>query len=298
MIDIESIRAFLEVAKTGNVSSAAKNIGVTQSALSQRIRALEHSLGQSVFVRKYGGLELNSFGNEFLANCKTIQHDMEVLDDWVSRQKNQVSGHIKIATVSSVIGHVMPKFLKLFLRKYPAVKFTIDNRTSKYIEEGVMNGDYDVGMIVGECKKNSLKSIRLLESRVYMVCSKDYPLATKKKITRVDLEKSRLIWHSEKTSRTVAQIRRKLGLQSIEDIGGLYLSDMEYCKNYALQGLGVAFIADEHMRAELAQGKLVVLGHFLTDKPVYLISRNDKYQSHLIKIFKEEFIQFCRQRKI
>jgi DNA-binding transcriptional LysR family regulator len=297
MINIESIRAFLEVSRTGNVSSAAKNMGVTQSALSQRIRSLEQDLGQSAFVRKYGGLELNSFGNEFLEVCKDVQHNIEVLDDWVSRQKNQVNGHLKIATISSMIGHVLPKFLKLFLKKYPAVKFTIDNSTSKYIEEGVMNGGYDVGMIVGECKKNSLKSLKIMENRVYMVCAKDYPLAQKKNFALADLKKARLIWHSEKTSRTVSQIWHKLGLHSINELGGIYLSDMESCKNYALQGLGVAFVADEHMRPELAQGKLIILGKFLTDKPIYMISRNDKYQSHLIKIFKEEFAQFCRQRK-
>ncbi len=298
MIDIETIRSFLEVAKTHNVSVAAKNMRVTQSALSQRIKALEQSLGQSVFVRKYSGLELNGFGNEFLATCKDVQHNIEILDDWVSRQKNQVNGHLKIATISSMIGHVLPKFLKLFLKKYPNVKFTIDNSTSKYIEEGVLNGNYDVGMIVGDCKKNSLKSLKIMENKVYMVCAKDYPLAQKKKFVRTDLEKARLIWHSEKESRTVTQIWRKLGLRSIEDFGGIYLSDMESCKNYALQGLGVAFVADEHMRAELAQGKLVKLGEYLTDKAIYMISRNDKYQSHLIKIFKAEFVQFCKKREM
>lgn len=297
MIDIETIRAFLEVTRTGNVSVAARNMHVTQSALSQRIRTLEHTLGQSVFVRKYSGLELNSFGNEFLAACKDVHHDIEVLDDWVNRRKNEVNGHLKIATISSMIGHVLPHFLKIFFQKYPSVKFTIDNSTTKFIEEGVLNGDYDVGMIVGDCKKHSLKSLKIMENRVYMVCSKDYPLAQKKKFTREDLEKSRLIWHSEKASRTVTQIWRKLGLRSIDDLGGIYLSDMESCKNYALQGLGVAFVADEHMRAELAQGKLVILGNYLSDKPICLISRNDKYQNHLIKIFKEEFIQFCRTRK-
>lgn len=296
MIDIETIRAFLEVAKTHNVSTAAKNMRVTQSALSQRIRALEQTLGQSVFVRKYGGLELNSFGNDFLEVCKDVRHNIEVLDDWVSRQRNEVSGHLKIATISSLIEHIFPSFLKTFFKKYPNVKFTIDNSTSKYIEEGVLNGDYDVGMIVGDCKKNSLKSIKILENKVFMVCAKEYPLAQKKKITRADLMKARLIWHSEKTSRTVTQLWRKLGLRSIDDLGGIYLSDMESCKNYALNGLGVAFVADEHMKSEIAQGKLVKLGNALIDKAIYLISRNDKYQSHLIKIFKEEFLQFCKKR--
>lgn len=297
MIDFETIRSFLEVAKTHNVTTAAKNMRVTQSALSQRIRALEQILGQSVFVRKYSGLELNSFGTDFLAACKDIHHNIEVLDDWVSRQKKEVNGHLKIATISSMIGHVLPQFLKEFFKKYPSVKFTIDNSTTKFIEEGVLNGDYDVGMIVGDCKKNSLKSLKIMENRVYMVCSKDYPLAQNKKFTQADLEKSRLIWHSEKSSRTVTQIWRKLGLRSIDDLGGIYLSDMESCKNYAVQGLGVAFVADEHMREELAQGKLIKLGNYLTDKPIYLISRNDKYQSHLIKIFKEEFIHFCKERQ-
>jgi len=295
VIDIETINAFLEVAKLGNMSIAAKNLYVTQSAISQRISSLEAHMGQTLFIRKYGGMELNRHGLELLDACKNLKKNITIFNDLILERKNIVKGHIKIITVSSFIDYVFPGFLKKFFGEYDDVKFTIDVHTSGYIEEGVYNGNYDLGIIVGECKKKSLESIKIMENRVYMVCSKDHPLAKKSQITDDDLKGTKIIWHSEKVSRTVKQVSKKMGFRSIEQAGDIYLSDMESCKIYAMQGLGLAFVADNHIKEELRDGKLVKLADFVLDKPAHLISRNEQYQSNLIRIFRDKFVSYCKK---
>lgn len=294
MIGIETINAFLEVAKTGNMSLASQNLYLSQSAVSQRISSLEAHMGQTLFNRKYGGMELNRHGSELVGACKNLKKDIEFLNDWMDAQKNTVKGHIKILTVSSFIDYVFPAFLKKYFEKYRDVKFTINVHTSKHIEKSVLCGDHDLGIIVGECKKRSLESTRLMDNRVYMVCSKDHPLAKKSSITDRDLRDTKIIWHSEKGSRTVSQVAKKLGYRSIDEKGDIYLSDMESCKIYAMAGLGIAFISNNHMKKELGDGKLVKLGNFVLDKPAHLISRKEHYQNAVIRTFKEAFIKHCR----
>ena len=295
MIDIDHIRSFLEVAKTGNMSLAAKNLFVTQPALSQRISALEAQVGQSLFVRSRGGMQLNRFGEDLLSVCSALARDLEVLNDWVKAQKGVVSGHVRIATVSSFIGYVFPNFLKSFFVDYPDVKVTINVMTSRFIEEAVADGSHDMGIIVGACKKQSLLTSKLMGNRVFMVCNKTHPLAKKKRVTDADLRSARLIWHSEKRSRTVMQIAKKLGFRSMEEGGDIFLSDMESCKIYALNGLGVAFVSENHMQRELKNGDLVKLTNFVLDKPAYLVTRKDPYQSAVNTTFQKALIAFCRK---
>lgn len=297
MLDLDTIQAFLEVAKVGSISHASKKIRVTQPAISQRIKILEHYLGESLFNRKRSGMELNNRGQEFFALCADIKKNLDFIEDWRKNKQGKIEGHIHITTISSFISYVFPKFLKNFLKKYPKVNVTIDVRTSAFVEEKVLKSDSDLGVIVGLCKRESLKIQKLCDNNVLMVCAPSYFLAKKKRITKQDLEKARVLMHADTHSRTVKIISKELGFSSEKDFGDIYLIDMEACKAHAVEGIGVAFVAKIYIGKELRDKKLVALPGFSLDRPIYLISRNEKYESQLIQVFKKEFVEYCRKLK-
>jgi DNA-binding transcriptional LysR family regulator len=131
-----------------------------------------------------------------------------------------------------------------------------------------------------------------------MVCSKDYFLAKKKKIGADDLAGAKMILHTDKKSRTYANICKSLGLSPATMLGVLRLPSMDDCKYYALKGLGVAFIAEMYVRDELRDGRLVRLPGLSMRSPVSLISRNEKYESPAISAFKEAFVEHCRKMDV
>ncbi|MFH1728690.1 MAG: LysR family transcriptional regulator [Pseudomonadota bacterium] len=295
MLDINLIKVFMEVTKTGNILRASKNLRITQPGVSQKIKQLESHLGESLFIRKRSGMELNHAGNEFLLICNNIKNELDRLDNWIINKKPEVSGHIHITTVSSFITYVFPKFLKIFFEKYPEAKFTVkDARISEHVEENLIKGKSDIGIIIGRCKKDSLKIQKLSENHILMVCSKDYFLAKKKNITRDDLDKARIFSHAEAHSRTSKFIAKELGYPSEKDFGDIFLNDMEACKAHVLEGLGIAFVAKMYIKDELKKGKLVALPGFNMNRPAYIVSRNEKYESPLLKIFKKEFVDYCK----
>ncbi|MFH1652450.1 MAG: LysR family transcriptional regulator [Pseudomonadota bacterium] len=291
MIDLNLITTFLEVTKQKKLNLAAQKLFLTQSALSQRIKSLEVQIGSTLFYRKRSGMELNQFGKEFYEICADLDRNVDLLNSWLDGRKNHIGGQIRIATVSGFMSCVSPVFLRKFLKKYPEVRVNISDKSSEEVENEVLRGAYDVGIIVGQCKKQSLKTQKLCDNHVYMVCSPDYFLAKKKDdISPNDFDKSRFVW---KISRSLKSIMEILKINYHDRNVDIFVSDMDACKKYVLAGIGVALVAKMFIDEELKNGKLVILGNYKINWPAYLISRSEKYEPPVISIFKKEFVKFC-----
>ena len=184
--------------------------------------------------------------------------------------------------------------MKTFLKKYPDITFAIDTGSSEEIENSVADGKSDVGFIAGQCKRPSLKSKLVFRTnKMIMVYSPSYFLAKKTKVTPKDISEALLIWHSDSRSRTTRLCCKKLGIEFHGGKGTMFLSDMESSKKHALLGIGATFIASAYVQEELKNGKLVALPKFSLDRPLYMINRNDKYESPHQKIFKDEYVKYC-----
>lgn len=296
MVDLNLIFTFLWVAKLKSLKLVAQKFSVTQPALSQRIKQLETQVGKSLFLRKQG-MELNPAGKELYELCEGYLKSGELIEGWIASQKGTVAGSISITTTHGPVRYVFPDFLGLFFKKYPFVKVACRSvETSPMVEDEVLSGKTDIGMIVGNCQKPSLKSLRLIANNsLLMACSPSYHLAGKPRIGKEDISAARLILHSEKTSRTMQKIFKMLGVsfEKIENV--LRLPDMESCKTFAMKGMGVAFVAKMYIQDELKRGELVALPGFKLTSPFYLISRNEKYESSAMTAFKTDFAKYCRE---
>lgn len=114
--------AFLAVAKTNGFSSAAKQLHVTQSALSQRIKNLEDELGLTLFIRTPTGATLTEQGERLLRYCQTRDSmEEELIHDLNISKAFELTGTIKIAGYSSVLRSVLIPTLRPLLEKYPNI---------------------------------------------------------------------------------------------------------------------------------------------------------------------------------
>jgi len=296
MVDLHLISTFLEVAKAGNLNIAARRFNITQPALSHRVRMLEEQVGKDLFYRKKTGMELNPAGVELLAICENLGRNIESVDSWIAGQKGYIGGELTISIIPGLISSYLPKFLKSFLKKYPTIKVDLRQNVTAITEEDVLAGNADFGIIVGNCRKPSLKVQKLFENNsILMVCSPDYPAAGEKRITAGGLKKFDIIWPADKRSRTIERICRKLGITNQQELGYIRLPDMLSSKDYALKGLGIAFIAKMYICDELKKGNLVALPGFNLKSSGHLISRNVKYESPARTVFKEELVKFFRK---
>lgn len=116
------LSAFYQVALSLNMSQAARLLGVTQSALSQRVATLEDDLETTLFIREGKALKLTDSGYELFVYC---QQHKALEDDFLSRFKSDnepLSGVIRIASYSSVMRSLILPKLAPFLRQYPGLR--------------------------------------------------------------------------------------------------------------------------------------------------------------------------------
>lgn len=114
--------AFLAVAKTEGFSSAAKQLNITQSALSQRIKNLEDELGLTLFIRTPTGANLTEHGKRLLRYCQTRDSmEEELIHDLNVSKAFEITGTLKIASYSSILRSVLIPVLQPLLKKHPNI---------------------------------------------------------------------------------------------------------------------------------------------------------------------------------
>ncbi len=296
LIDLNLIHTFLEVTKTKNLHMAAQRLDITQSAVSQRIAALEAQVGKSLFLRR-GGMELNSVGERFLTACRGYHETVDHLERWILEESESLSGDVRLMVTYGMAGRLLPQFLKNFLAQHDQARFLcLSVESSPQVEEAVLNGTVDVGVMVALPQKPSLKAIKLFANNaVYMMCSPDHPFAKRKKVTYEEILTTRLLIHSHKGSRTQQLIFKGMGKKYDEMKNVVRLPDMDTCKQHALAGVGIAFLASMYIFDEVRDGRLIKLPGFKVSTPLYLISRSEKHEIPLVREFKKEFVEYCRE---
>ncbi len=296
MINTELLSTFLEVAKFKNLRVVAQRMCISQPALTKRIKNLEEQMGISLFLRKRSGMDLNSFGKSLLEHCRGYAKELDGVQSWIDTQKGNVAGQIVISCPSTFMSYTLPDFLKDFLQRYPQVFINISATISQVTEDLILKGDANVGILISRSSKRSLKIQELCDNPLVIVCAPDHPLAQKKVVTRSDIIKHRMIWFADARSRTVRSILAHMKLR-YEQTEGLRVSDLEACKLYAVKGLGLAIMSVWQLQEEIEEGKLIILKGFRMNRPFYMISRSEKYESPTVSLFKRELVAYCRKLK-
>ncbi|MBM3469118.1 MAG: LysR family transcriptional regulator [Alphaproteobacteria bacterium] len=137
------LRSFLVVARTGNISSAAKELGMTQPNLGRQMSALAKEVGFHLFVRHSRGITLTSKGQEFLELCQRTVGNLEQETDLIREKDKQAQGMLKILTgIGS--GQRILGSLQDFSKQYPYLTFRFITVTD--ISQ-IKIGDADVGIM-------------------------------------------------------------------------------------------------------------------------------------------------------
>lgn len=122
-LDIDMLRCFVEVARTQNFTKAGKNIGLTQSGVSVKIRRLEERLSTQVFNRTSKSLSLTLEGETLLDYAGRI---LSVHDEAVSRlTKPKASGELRIGLIDYFLPELLPNLLSKFRKQYPNIHLRI-----------------------------------------------------------------------------------------------------------------------------------------------------------------------------
>src|SRR5699024_10189169 len=157
--DLSDLTVFIHVAEAPSLTRGARRAHLSPAAVSARIKALEEQLGTKLFYRDSRGVMLTPSGVKLLAHARDILRQVAHLKSEFSVYQNQLVGHVRIFANTTVVTEFLPTLLAELLSEHPGITVDLQERLSRDIIRGVLDGSADLGLIAGPVKKPGLDVI-------------------------------------------------------------------------------------------------------------------------------------------
>lgn len=256
--NLSSYRIFYTVANTGNISKAAKELYISQPAISKSIQKLEKSVGCKLFSRSSRGVVLTDEGKLLYEHVSEAFETLTMGEEKLKRSIELGVGHLKIGVSSTLCKYLLLPYLKEFIRQNPHISISIScqstNDTLKLLEDNKI----DIGLIG---KPENLKNIHfdfLEEIEDIFVAAKDYLRNLKARgIQKDHILQSSTLMLLDKNNMTRQYIDDYLQENQIIIKDSIDISDMDLLIDFARIGVGVACVIKNFVREDLENGTLV-----------------------------------------
>ncbi len=185
-MDINNLRAFIEVADKRSFSRSAETLHLTQPAVSKRIAALETELSARLFDRVGRSVHLTEAGNVLLPSARQISAELDRIEEVICNLGKSVTGKLSIGTSPHIGVTYLAPVLKHFRVQYPDVEMDIEFNNSVKVLEDVENGIFEMGLCALHTPVGpKLREIDIWQDDMSIVVARDHPLAEEE---NVDLE--------------------------------------------------------------------------------------------------------------
>lgn len=280
---LQHIAYFIKVAELQSITQAAKILGVSKAAISQKIHLLESDYQFPLFRRTTRHIELTEEGKLLYEQAKIIQTQLDIMDDLALGLIDNPSGTLHISANPYFAEAHLIDMIKGYLSTFPnvSVELYLEERMPDFIKE-------KIDIIIGVNFPASDDTVRKIIGKTrYVLCaSKDYLKQHGDLKSIKDLQKHHYIPHlGRKKENEVIDLKNgqiKLNLQS-----RLKLNDAHFMKQCALNGLGVIQVHDYVVKKELQTGELIELlpEAFNEEIPLYAYFQRHRWVQPKIRQF-------------
>ena len=184
---IQNFKTFCDLVETKSFSKAARLNEVTQSAVSQQLKAMESHYDMLIIDRNQKKFRLTPQGTVLYSTFKEILVLYEKLNCEIQEMRNIVSGTIQISTVNSIGLHELPPYLKSFIKDFPSVNARVEYRRANLVYEDVLHGSSDIGLVAFPVNHKELTTINFAQDELVVAMNPEHSLADKKTLSISDL---------------------------------------------------------------------------------------------------------------
>ena len=185
---IQNFKTFCDLVETQSFSKAARLNEVTQSAVSQQLKAMESYYDMLIIDRNQKKFRLTQQGTTLYKTFKEILTLYERLSCEIQEMRTVVSGSIQISTVNSIGLHELPPYLKSFMKEFPSVNARVEYRRANLVYEDVLHGTADIGLVAFPVKHKELTIIPFATDELIVAMNPSHPLATKHSLSIEELK--------------------------------------------------------------------------------------------------------------
>jgi len=198
-MNLNQLRYFVSVAEHGSFTKAAAHHYISQTAITQQIRALEETVGAKLFDRNSRPVSLTPAGKVFLKEAREILSKMDAALLRTREATTGLEGELRLGFTKGYEHSDLPKFLRTFHHEYPNVLISCYRCDTDMLAAGLIHGDYDV---IFTWDSTNLRQEDALEVRVAeqvplrVALYANHPLARRKELSRKDLKQENILFMS------------------------------------------------------------------------------------------------------
>lgn len=256
-VKLELYRVFKEVADSGNISVAAKNLYISQSAVSQSIKQLETSLQARLFARSPRGVSLTGEGQMLYQYVRSALGLIATGEDKLSQAQQLLLGSLTIGASDTVTSFFLTHYLDVFHRLHPGIRLKIVSGRSAKVLSMLKSGAVDIAFASSPADPN-VENWPCFSTHSVFVAGSEYPCDFDHVYTRQEIAAFPLILLERKASSRVF-LEQEFLRNGISLTPEIELSSRSLLVSLSRIGLGVAGATLEFVQRELADGSIRVL---------------------------------------
>jgi DNA-binding transcriptional LysR family regulator len=252
------LAAFAAVAEERSFTKAAANLGVSRSAISHSVRALEERLGVRLLARTTRSVAPTEAGLRLLTELGPALGSIDTALAEITRLGGKPAGVVRLAASSMAISAVLWPRLRKFAHDHPDV--VLDINTEGGSPPVLVAGRFDAGIHLGEFVQRDMVAVRVSgQQRAAIVATPAYFESHPRPRTPRDLTAHPCIGYRMSASETVYrwEFEKRGKPVTVSVSGPAIYTDPGFILRAALDGVGVAYMFEEHVRDQLARGELV-----------------------------------------
>ncbi len=259
MLDIK-LATLLSVSETGNYTRTAKDLSMTQPAVSQHISRLEKELGVKLFIRKKGGFEPTPEGEIAIKYARRMRAMYEkMMEDLANGEKNL--SKLRVGITHTAESSIITRVLARYGMRNDKVSITVITDTIKNLYAMLKNYELDLAIVEGKLSDRSLNCLMLDTDYLVCVMSNDSPLAKNSMVTLEQIKKEKMILRlPSSATRQLFEATLKSVNESIDDFNILLeVDNIATIKDLVRRDMGISILPKSACRSDIRNNRLKVL---------------------------------------
>jgi DNA-binding transcriptional LysR family regulator len=285
-VNFNQLKIFYAVAQKKSFTMAARELFLTQPAVTIQIQKMEKDYQTKLFDRVGKRIFLTESGKILFSYAEKILRLFTQAEEALIDVKELKSGKLSIGASATVGSYYLPKIFAVFGKKYPGIEIEMNVTNSYIVVEDVLAFKNDLGFVSRFHHLERLVVIPFLEEELVLIVPPDHPLAHKEEVLLEDLSGQPFI-SREMGSATRELIEEGVAKKGISMRVVMDLASNEAIKKAVADGLGISIISKYVVQKEVDQGllRMVTLADERIMRKFFIIYHEDKYLSSTLRAF-------------
>ena len=259
IIDSKQLLAFKTLAHTGSFTLAAKQLNLTQSAVSHSIKALEESLNCSLISRLGRKIHLTQAGETFLASAERMIRQMRSVRQEIETLSKWGAGRMRIGAGTTACQYILPSLIREFRQTFPECQLSVMTGDAKELLDLLRSNEIDMALTLIPSGLDDIEYQLVFDDYLQFVVAPSHPWASKKNAPPIELESQNYVVYSKK-SYTFELLRKHFRAEGHDLSNVIELGSMEAIKELVKIGIGVGVVAPWIVEKEIEEETLFAVG--------------------------------------